>query len=222
MLQREASVVDLSKNLLGITAGLALVSSVRQKRRLNRVLLISAALGFIALGMYSLIEISWHYVQRSKSFPILIAFDESWSKSFMRFDNSEILMDANVESRDDIKLYRVRFDSGRYPGVSIIEPESDWLKYRVLRLIVYSANDENIKLGLRVHDKQHNQNYDDRFNQRCIIQPGLNHIVVNMSQIQSAPLSRNMDLTNIANVKLFLSSVSTPVFLDISNIFLEM
>lgn len=222
MLQREASVVDLSKNLLGIMAGLALVSSVRQKRRYKRILLIAASLGFIVTGMYSFIEISWHYAQRSKSFPMLIAFDKGWSKSFMQFDNSEILMDANVESKDGLKLHRVRFDTGKYAGVSIIEPESDWLKYRVLRLSVYSANDENIKLSLRIYDKQHNKSYDDRFNQRYIIQPGLNHIVVNVSQIQSAPLSRNMDLTNIANVKLFLSNVSTPLFLDISNIFLDM
>jgi hypothetical protein len=221
LIQREASLADLNKDFLGILAGLALALSIRQKTRRTRVLFITIAFGLLIFGMYSLIQLSWHYVQRNKSFPVVIAFDENWSTSFLKLNNAELLGELKVKNSDDTKYQRVRFDIGKYPGIGVIEPEEDWSAYRVLRFDVYSANDEDIKLVLRVHDKQHNNDFDDRFNRAFIIHRGINTVMVDISQIQKAPSDRMMDLTNIADVHLFLSEVSTPLYLGISNIYIE-
>ena len=119
------------------------------------------------------------------------------------------------------KLYRVRFDPDKYSGVDLIEPEGNWSAYHKLRFQVFSDNASSINLVLKIYDEKHNQNYNDRFNQSFIIQPGLNEIVVNLNQVRNAPINRELDLANIANVQLFLIDVESSLFLGLSDLLLE-
>jgi len=222
MMQREASYTDLAKDFYGLMSGLMLALFLRKKLKLNRYLLIVVSFVFLVLGTSSLIQLSWHYLQRNNALPVLLAFDENWSTSFLHFKNSELLGISGTDNNDGVAFHKVRFDSGQYPGVSIIEPEEDWSAYRALRFTVFSANKENIELYLRVHDNRHDQDYADRFNQRYLVQPGLNDIEVKISRIQNAPYSRKLDMKNIAGFELFLINNKEPLFLEVSNIFLVM
>jgi len=218
---REPSAVDLSRDLFGIIAGSIAIVFMRQKMLINRMLLSLAMLICIGLGSYSLIQISWHYVLRSRAFPMIVGFDESWSNSFVRYNNSEFQGLSVIQSRDGDKRYKIKFDSGKYPGVSMIEPEKDWSDYRELRFKVYSENAQEVSLVLRVHDAQHNQNYKDRFNRKYIIQPGINEIIVELIDIMDAPIGRKLDLSDVAGVQFYLKDNNAPIFLEIGNIFLE-
>lgn len=220
MLQREASIDDLYRNFIGIISGLGFVSLTRQKNSRNKMLALMFSLAFLFLGTRSLFQISCHYMQRDKAFPMITEFDERWSSSFVRFNNAELLGLVDIERDKNIKFYRLRFDASQYPGVSVIEPEKNWSAYSKLHLSVYSDNTSDIKLVLRVHDHRHTQAYNDRFNKRYVIRPGLNEIEVNLSEVRKAPVGRELDLANIAGVGFFLVNVEKSLFLEVSNIFL--
>jgi hypothetical protein len=220
LLQRETSVDDLYRNFFGIISGLGLVSLRRQKILSNKILVLIFSLSFLLLGTCSLFQISWHYVQRVNAFPVILDFNADWSDSFVRFNRAEMVVSSG-KAGDKNRLFRIRFDAGSFPGVSIIEPAPDWSAYRNLRFKVASGHDENIDLFLRIHDKNHDQNYQDRFNKKLIIHPGLNEIVISLAQIEKGPLKRDLDLTNIAGLILFLSKVKKPQLLEISNIYLD-
>lgn len=204
LLQREASTEDLYKNIFGLVSGLGFVSFTRQKIWRKKILLAIFSFGFLLLGTSSLFQISWDYLQRDKAFPSITVLDEKWFASFYRFNNVELLGVVEPATNDSAKLYHLRFDPGKYPGINIIEPEENWSAYDKLRFIVFSANKENIELILRVHDKKHNQNYNDRYNKRFIISPGQNNIAVNLTQIRHAPVDRELELANVAGVQLFM------------------
>ena len=221
LLQREASMDDLYRNFFGIVSGLSFAVLTQQKVLRNKMLAAIFSLSFLLLGMGSLLQISWHYMQRDKIFPFITAFDEKWFTRFLRFNHTELLGVATSVTSDGKKLYKIRFDSGKYPGIGVVEPEKDWSAYHKLRFQVFSDNATNVKLVLRVYDEKHNKNYNDRFNQRFIIQPGLNEIIVNLTQIRNAPVDRKLDLTSISNVQLFLISVESSLFLGLSDLLLE-
>ena len=220
LLQRETSVDDLYRNFFGIISGLGLASLRRQKIRSNKILLGVFSIGFLLLGSGSLFQISWHYIQRAQAFPVIMEFNTEWSNSFVRFNNIE-MEPSSDKAGDNNHLFRIRFAVARFPGVSVIEPEPDWSAYRKLRFKVASGDNENIDLFLRIHDINHDHRHQDRFNRKLIIHPGLNEIVISLAQIEKGPLNRDLDLTNIAGLILFLSKVEKSQLLEISNIYLE-
>lgn len=199
--QRDASLHDFYGDVLGLLAGLCLIAAIElkaiQHKKLVIVLLITLSSGLILTGVSPLIRLSWHYVEKHNAFPVILNFDAGWSESF------------------------IRFNRGEYPGISIIEPESDWSGYHALRLDVFSTAENAILLTIRVHDDKHNQDFSDRFNMKLQIRPGMNRVEIPLSQIVSGPDSRQLDLANVAGIGLFVSKLRDYNRLEMSNIFLE-
>jgi len=218
--QREASVDDLYRNFWGMASGLSFVALTQQKVLRSKILAAIFSFGFLLFGIAPLFQISWDYLQRDKIFPFITAFEEKEFARFLRFNHAALLT-GNVVMRDSKKLHRIRFDQGKYPGLAIIEPERNWSAYHKLRFQVFSDNTSNTRLVLKIYDEKHNQNYSDRFNQHFIIRPGLNEIIVSLIQIRDAPVGRKLDLTKISGVQLFLTNVTTPLFLELSDFILE-
>lgn len=218
-LQRESSIDDIYRDFLGLMSGISALVLSRLASMPDKIMLAVLSSGLLFVGMFSFLQISLHYVQRSDAFPLIIEFEKKWATSFMRFNNAVLLVDANAEGSKP-KMFRVRFDAGSYPGISIIEPEENWLSFNTLRFNVFSNNAADVELTLRIHDKEHNQNYDDRFNRSFNIQPGLNEIVVNLNEVQSGPAGRKLDMENIAGITLFMVDLDSSLLLGVSNIFL--
>jgi hypothetical protein len=222
LVHREMSWNDLYKNFFGLMSGLGLAILFHPKNdyqwKKTGIFLVLFSISFLLLGIYPLLQLSWHYIQRDKDFPVIVDFESNWSSSFIRFNKAEIIRKPGNDSK---KMFRIRFDQGEFPGVNIIEPEQDWSAYSRLRFSVFSYNKKDVAFLLRVHDKMHNQNYPDRFNQRLTIKPGLNKIVVKLSLIQKGPVNRLLDLSNIAGLTLASVNNEEPLLLDISNIYLE-
>lgn len=222
LLQREASVADLRRNLFGIIAGISLAIYIQQKAWRHKLVLLPVILISLFYASYSLLELSWGYYQRNKSFPLLTEFEKPWTAKFVRLNN--VVFQGIVDKKIPLETtrFKFRFDPGLYPGMSIIEPVANWSEHQSLHFDVFSTNIDDVKIVLRVHDKQHNQDFGDRFNQQFILQPGLNRIAVELAAIRDAPYNRSIDMANIAGVQLFVPDVDETLFLEVSNIFIQM
>ena len=220
---REASWDDIYKNLYGLIAGLALITAGNQKKSCfskKQIFYVLTAIGFVLLGAQPLLQLSGHYMQRANAFPVIVDFNAEWTDSFVRFNRVKMELRSGREV-DKYHMFRIRFNAGAFPGVSIIEPVPDWSAYSNLRFTVVSEHEKNINLFLRIHDKNHDYNYKDRFNQKLIIRPGSNEVVIPLAEIEKGPLQRELDLTNIAELILFLGNVEKAKLLEISNIYLD-
>lgn len=221
LLQREASIDDLFRNLLGILSGLSFVLYTLQQSTRNKIVTGLASLGFLLLGIAPLAQITWDYMQREKAFPQITAFEEVWFSRFVHFESVELTDNKNLITEGDVQFQQFRFDPGQYPGIEVIELEKDWTAYRKLRFQVHSKNASIITMVLKVYDKKHNQHFDDRFNQRFEIQPGLNQISVDLLEVRDAPVARELNLSEVSTIQLFIPGVDSPVFLGLSNLYLE-
>lgn len=201
LVQREASLNDLYRNFVGIVAGLCMLAALSLKKSHNHkitvVFLLLCGGGFLTVGMVPLAQLSWHYVERTNAFPVIVDFDSNWSSSF------------------------VNYDKGNYPGISIIETEPDWSRYSSLHFSIDSVSEQDIHLILRVHDVLHDQELSDRFNVNLQVKPGLNEFKFTLNQIQHGPVDRELDLTNIEGIILFSRELKDWPQLEVSNMFLE-
>ncbi len=216
--QRDASLSDIYRNLLGLMAGIFLIELLKSKK-LTSLLLVIAVAGFLWTGLNPLLRLSWHYFQRHNAFPVIIEFDANWSSSFVRYKNARMLK-VRVSDQQNSHLHPIQFYPGNYPGVSIIEPEPNWSGYGHLHLVIHSMNAGSYYMTLRVHDESHNQEYSDRFNKRLLVQPGLNAFSISLDQIRHGAVDRELDLKNIAGLILFSSKLKEPLQIAVADIVL--
>lgn len=222
--QREASLNDLYGDFFGIMTGLCLISLFKLKKlryqKIVSIIVIITATGFLLPGLNPLLQLSWHYIERHNAFPVIVDFDANWSSSFVRFNDARMIK-LSVSNQQDNRLHLVQFNPGDYPGIAVIEPEPDWSKYHNLHLKIYSVDELDQYMILRVHDYKHNQEHSDRFNKKLLIQPGLNEFSLSLNQIRYGPADRELDLKNIAGLILFSVKLKQPFQLSVSNISLE-
>ncbi len=92
------------------------------------------------------------------------------------------------------------------PGLALEEPYPDWEGQSVLTIDVSNPTPSPLRLTVRVHDRNHNQQHEDRFNRGYFIAGSMRRvIVVPLEEIAAAPRGRRMDLHHIAHVGIFRS-----------------
>lgn len=112
----------------------------------------------------------------------------------------------------------------RYSGASLDNLPQDWRGYRWLILTLHNPQDTTLAMTLRINDLQHDRGdnaYDDRFNTRLRLEPGLNTVHVDLHSVATAPRDRNMDMANIRRLVLFTSALDQPATLYLAAARLE-
>ena len=228
LVHRGGCLHDVYLDGMGIVAGFFIIGFINnyQHRKFRAVILLVSAGVLLFYSLLPLLQITQDYLARNRAFPVLVDFDASWASSFVQFNNAERRHMETVHSlhndkSEHEKLFPVLLKQGVYPGLTIKEPVADWSKFKNLRFKILSANKEKFKLVIRVHDNEHNQAHSDRFNKSLIIEPGLNDIVIAIADIQKGPAQRNLDMSSIAAIILFVSKLDAVLPLEISNLTLE-
>jgi hypothetical protein len=83
-------------------------------------------------------------------------------------------------------------------------PFPDWSSYKSLGFRVDSELPYPITLNLRIHDAQHNNDYNDRYNAELQIKPGRNNISIPLEAIARSPAKRHMNMKAIRAIVLFV------------------
>lgn len=215
-LERDASVLDIINDCIGIFAFLGLHAAVDPLLRIARkklfqygVLCLSALL--LLVSLYPVIIATGAYLGRNSRFPILHKFESRGETSFLDFRHvsTEIRIPSEDWPQNASNALRVVFHSGtQYPGISLSECFSDWQKYSSLCFSVFLPESTGATLSLRIHDSDHNNEYTDRYNTKLAIKGGLNEISIPLSDVARAPKGRKMDMAHIRTITLFCTSLS--------------
>jgi len=207
LLNRSSSMADIIYNFAGITAALITIVS-KHKHTIYRLALFCIALSLLISAFFIPIYGAFTLSKRNELFPVLLDFEHSWQTQLYRANkqtNASLISQPSGWENDSTTL-KIDFIEGKYPGFSIPHIAPNWSSYDTLQFEVFSSGSTTRHLTLRVHDLQHDHSYSDRFNKTFQIQPGLNTISVLLSDIQSAPATRVLDLNRIAGVALFSSA----------------
>lgn len=122
--------------------------------------------------------------------------------------------------------YSLKIDLGTatYSGVSLNNLPTDWRGYERLTLTLFNPSAEPLALTLRINDIQHDrgeQTFDDRYNTRFILVPGLNTFTRNLTDIENAPDGRTMDMSGIRRLGLFAVRLPQPRTVYLSDLRLD-
>lgn len=203
LLGRDADPNDVLRDLTGsaVTASLWLFISLSSipgpAARAARALAVIACMGALAYWGSPLLECARAYWSRSAEFPVLARFHGDRDLYFV----TTRVRDARIVPPGALRLV---LDSGPWPGVTLDEPVPDWSPYRTLALDVSNPGTTALPLQLRVDDRTHNGQFDDRFNTTFALPPGARQTLrISLETIARGPRARRMDLSHIARLILF-------------------
>jgi VanZ family protein len=198
-LHRDADWVDVYADIVGVVAAMAVFACFDRTLRLSRAGRWSAAvvaLICVVIWTTPLARVGYKYWQRNSSFPVLADFttarDEYWT---VGHGVRRGVVDGALE---------VQFVSQPFPGLRLMEPYPDWNGFSALVIEVQNPDDQPLKLGLRVHDRRHNNAFEDRFNREYELAAGERRTLrIDLADIRAAPRGRRLDLGHIADISLF-------------------
>lgn len=204
---RESSGEDLYQDFLGIIAGVLLYAAFIS-RSLTRYVCLGCALLVVAYGLSS--PVVWYYAKelRDKNFPLLADFENAIGSRFYdaRYRALLTFVEAPEGWQDNHStVARIDFKPGSWPGLRAFDLRGNWGEYQELILEVYNPETSVLELVVRIHDEQHNNEHDDRFNQTLDIAPGLNEIRIPIEKIAKTRSGRYLNLKQIRVMMLYMS-----------------
>jgi hypothetical protein len=195
LIGRDASGEDALADSLGALAGLAAYASTKTQKM--SVPLRIACLTSLGIATAPLAWCITAYINREARFPTIAEFHSPLDLYFFKSQKPEF------QIRGDSALL-VPLPTGPWPGITLEEPAPNWEGYGFLVTDVANPNDATLSLTIRVHDRAHNQEQDDRYNQSFDLPPrARKQLRIPLAAIRNAPQARSMDMTRIAGLIIF-------------------
>ena len=206
LIGRDASWGDLGRDAGGALAGLGLAAWIGRGRggegRWRLVWAAAALAAAVAIAAPVLWALA-AYRERDRQWPVLADFDSRLDLFFL--SGAVYARHERIEWQGGPAL-RVALGTGPYPGVGIDEPVPDWRAYGTLVIELDNPGGDPLSLTIRVHDRWHDQSYDDRWNQAFTLAPGAHRFEFPLSSIARAPRGRRLDLAAVDGVVLFANA----------------
>lgn len=92
-----------------------------------------------------------------------------------------------------------------YPGLAPMIKDTDWSRYRTLRLDVYNPQGEDILLSVRIDDKEDYPDYTDRFNRSFVVKPGANTMTIPFDSLITSGTKRMLNLKRIYRLLIYMA-----------------
>lgn len=155
--------------------------------------------------------ISWY------QFPLLSGFETPFE--IHRWKGGDRLSVESMTSISGAKVLKLPLTTDKYSGASLMYFNGDWTSYSTLKMSIYNPDTSLLQIVCRIHDLQHsdgNEEYEDRYNQRFELQPGWNHIDIDLNEVELRPAQRSMDMSRIKQLGIFTISLPSPrvIYLD--------
>jgi VanZ family protein len=219
---RDPSVVDVLRDSLGAVAALAGALWITSRSVTAAVVCLAS----VVLVMAPMAVCLAAYANRDLRYPVLWQFSSPLDMYFAR-DAGEGLARITAPARwqrgdsEEWALY-VPLSSTGASGVSLTETYPDWTGRDRLLIDVTNPMPSPVQLTLRIEDRQHNQEYTDRFNADYRVPAATRQTIsVALQRVEAAPRGRHMDMRHVAKVVLFRSAGSGSGFLVLNRMWLE-
>jgi VanZ family protein len=225
----DADIVDWIRDLAGAFPLLVFYMVVARGankvaiKKGTRITLVAFALAILFAALTPVGVWTAAYLERNASFPVIADFESPLTRKFLRTQGAML---GTVEAPPGWNaasgmVGRLDLLQGRYPGITLEEPFPDWSGYRSLKFDLYSLARQPVNLVVRVSDYHHNNLYNDRFNRNFQIFPGAREIAIPLSDILSAPATRDMDMRRIREITIFAGDTTRNYIVLLDNVRLE-
>ncbi|MDH4316898.1 MAG: VanZ family protein [Desulfobulbaceae bacterium] len=216
---RNPDIFDLLRNQLGYIFGYYLFFIKRLSVSRRKIYLLHLLMGsLLSLSCVPLFTGLGDELLARSQFPMLADFESMFEKN--RWMDRRQLRISSDKARSGNHSLLVRLSTATYSGTSLFYFPKNWKGYKLLHFSVFNPNAETLTLHCRIHDKQHNKKFQDRYHRQFVLQPGWNDLNVSLSDVENAPKTRKMDMTSIEQVGFFFINLPRPQYIYLDHIFL--
>lgn len=178
------------------------------------------ALAFIVPSVSVVFFEAWFHYQAMKKFPMIAGFESS-IELYGQKPTAELSPQFHTQGHHSLKL---NLTTERYSGISFERLFNDWASYKQLSVDIYNPSSMSLVMVVRVNDITHEKTGwvdDDRFNKRFQVNPGWNHLVFSIDEIQKSPAKRLMDLSQISLIVIYAAQLPEARTIYLDNLRLE-
>ncbi|RME25432.1 MAG: hypothetical protein D6800_07620 [Candidatus Zixiibacteriota bacterium] len=161
------------------------------------------------------------YIERALAFPQLAGCNSHWETWFYDEDYVRlrfVTAPADWPDAEQGRVAEVVFEPAEFASFGLDETYPDWRGYSRLQLTIFDPDDTDLTAFIRVQDRLHNQEYNDRYNSSFRLHPGKNVVSFPLAEIVAAPAGRRMDLSRMSSLAVFLAQPARPETLYIDDI----
>ena len=207
---RNADLQDIGWNALGIGGCLAIAACLDPglRHRLPRhcfAVLLAAGTIALVIALKPFVQIAYVLSARATVLPVLVSFDERWETGLYRPLHSTQL--STIAPPDEWPVQNghvmaMDLSAIRYSGI-VIDPYRDWTGYDSISFLAASTDGKEHRITIRIHDAEHNQQYEDRFNKAITVGPKAARYEIPLTEIRDSVRNRRFDLSKIAGIIVF-------------------
>jgi len=208
--QRNASISDLGRDLLGIAGFLllAVCSDAQLRRRLcrsYRVALTLIGLTLTSMALQPTAVNSRVLVARALAVPSIATFDAPWEAGIYRPLTQEGL--ARISPPDGWPVQNgfalaVELVPTRYSGL-VIDTYPDWSDYESISFLAATLDGSSLTVEIRIHDALHDSTWGDRYNSKIVLTPSATRFRIPLTDLQDSIVERQFDLARVAQIVIY-------------------
>ncbi len=212
---------DIFNDLMGGGIFLLVAYQFRQGLQKWARIWLSSATFFILLTVcLPVVLTATDELRARKDFPLLASFEtqremERWMSVEGSFRRTSMNATAGSYSLE------VLIPPGLYPGITMDYPPRDWRGYNILSFDAFLEGKAPLPLTVRINDLRHNEEFEDRYNSTITLQPGPNHVMVDLSEVEHAPKGRLMNMEHVSMICIFSYRLKEQRTLYLDNLRLE-
>jgi len=222
---RNMEVHDLKTDLLGgLFAYVTVILFYYNKNRILKYFLYSLLFSILILVLMPLAEVINDEIKMQQEFPVLSDFEDA--DKIYRWVEEDIYLMQQVRTRKVEGEYSllVKYLSKDNPHISLKSFPSDWIDYNFLNFSVYNDQSYDVSMILKISDRIHKERgyiASDRYNKMLLLKPGWNAYKIKLMEIEEAPLSRELNLHEVAEFSFYMEKSSVTISLNIDDIYLS-
>jgi len=213
---RDGNWDDLLLDVSGTCVGLFWLRSPSLFVWLGRIV----ATAFLIPSLSVVFFEAWFQHHAMKKFPLIAGFESSIE---LHGQKSTAELNAQFHTQGDYSL-KLNLTTERYSGISFERLFNNWSGYKQLRFDIYNPSSLPLTMVVRVNDIAHDKTGwvdEDRFNKRFQINPGWNHLIFSIDDIQKGPAKRLMDLSQISLIVIYAAQLPEARTIYVDNLRLE-
>ena len=228
---RDPSIIDVLRDSLGAATALAGhcfvsgtgASGPRRGRGVRMGAGVVCALGFVAASA-PMVWCLAAYANRDLHAPVLWQPRSALDMYFADARGCELRDYGALATPDNTppSLCVALPSSEGSAGFVLREPYPDWRGRSTLMIDLSNPTSQALQLTVRVNDRSHNQEEQDRYNRSFVVAAQMRCVIaIPVAEIAAAPRGRRMDLEHIAHMAVFRSGRSGDARLVLRRIWLQ-
>lgn len=233
---RSSSWSDLWANVLGVSAALCLGLAWESTSTRRRSLLTASAVAALMVASVPGTITYWDAWRQKRDLPMIASFEDQLELSRWRFMFARGQLSPEHVTAGRLSL-RVDLHAGEYPGALMIWTPYDWrgvlrehdvaspgelAPAAALVFDVWLSDGPALDVVVKIVDLHHNYGHpSDRYERPTRVPAGRHRVSIPLDVIAHAPISRQMDLSQIRLLQFYVEYLDRPRTLFIDNIHLE-